>query len=166
MTALRYYGGLELDAILVHSMGGAAPAVQVNEQHNVDPTASFPSVAILDGDQGDKIDPTRRVFSLPGGVAPEAHVLDVVQADIDRLAARLTVSMQLPSSAQERVKRVVSERARTNRDRHVIFEQIGEDLDFTAGTVVAAAFLALWAQERESEVRDLVDAFGVLVPGR
>jgi hypothetical protein len=68
------------------------------------------------------------------------------------------------TSAQERVKKVVRERARTNRDRHVIFEQIGEDLDFTAGMIVASAFLAIWAQERPEEVAALVSNFSNLVP--
>jgi hypothetical protein len=72
--------------------------------------------------------------------------------------------MQLPTSAQERVKQVVRDRALTNRDRHTVFEQIGEDLDFTAGMVVASAFLAVWAQERPYEVTALVANFEDLAP--
>ncbi len=158
-TALRYYGGLELDSILVHSMGGASPAVSVNIQHNLDPTSRFPSLAVLDGDQRGSVDAAKRIFALPGHGTPEAHVFDVVHDDIEALAARLAVSMQLPTSAQERVKSVVRSRALTNRDRHIIFEQIGEDLDFTAGATVAAAFLALWAQTRPNEVTELIDSF-------
>jgi len=48
-TALRYHGGLEIDAVKVHGMGGAGPAMKVNEQHNLDPTAAFPSVCLVDG---------------------------------------------------------------------------------------------------------------------
>jgi hypothetical protein len=44
-TALRYHGGFELDAVKVHGMGGADPAIKVNEHHNVDPTSSFPRSA-------------------------------------------------------------------------------------------------------------------------
>jgi predicted ATPase len=163
-TALRYYGGLELDAILVHGMGGEAPAVAVNRQHNLDPTSRFPSVAVLDGDMSDLADTAERVFALPSTVAPESHVFETVYSSIDTLAARLTVSMQLPASMQERVKRVVKARALTNRDRHTIFEQIGVDLDFTAGGVVAAAFLALWAQERDEELHALLDNFSADLP--
>jgi hypothetical protein len=46
----------------------------------------------------------------------------------------------------------------------VVFEQIGEDLDFTAGLIVASAFLAIWAQEYPEEVRGLVDQFASLLP--
>jgi len=164
--ALRYYGDLELDAILVHGMGGAQPAAKVNEQHNLDPTSHFPSVCVVDGDKSDMRNTVKRIYALPGNGAPEGHVFDVVHSEIERLAARLTVSMQLPTSMQERVKQVVVTRAMTNRDRHTIFEQVGEDLDFTAGGVVAAAFLALWAQERDSEVRELVEGFREYLPMR
>jgi energy-coupling factor transporter ATP-binding protein EcfA2 len=166
MTALRYHGGIELDAVKIHGMGGDGPARQVNEQHNLDPTSSFPSIAVLDGDARERVDHTKRVYALPGHGAPEAHVFDAVLERLDTVAARLTVAMQLPTTAQERVKQVVRDRALTNRDRHIIFEQIGEDLDFTAGMVVASAFLAIWAQEREEEVRELVEPFIDLAPER
>lgn len=165
-TALRYHGGIEIDAVKIHGMGGADPAIKVNDQHNVDPTASFPSVCLIDADQADKADSARRIFPLPGSGDPEAHAFDVVLDRLDHVAARLTVSLQLPTSAQERVKKVVRERALTNRDRHSVFEQIGEDLDFTAGLVVASAFLAIWAQERPDEVTALVSNFSDLVPKR
>lgn len=165
-TALRYYRGIELDAVLVHRMGGEGPAIKVNEQHNLDPTARFPSVCVLDGDQAGKCDPAKGIFAFPGTGMPEAHIFDVVHSDIERLAARLAVSLQLPSSAQERVKAVVLERGLTNRDRHNVFQQIGDDLDFTAASVVGSAFLAIWAQERDSEVRTLVDGFAEHLPLR
>jgi energy-coupling factor transporter ATP-binding protein EcfA2 len=163
-TALRYHGGIEIDAVKVHGMGGADPAIKVNHQHNVDPTSSFPSVCFIDADQAGKANPAQRIFALPGDAEPEAHVFDVVHNRIDHVAARLAVSMQLPTSAQERVKQVVRERALTNRDRHTVFEQIGEDLDFTAGMIVASAFLAVWAQERPHEVKALVSDLGDLAP--
>jgi len=165
-TALRYHGGIELDAIKVHGMGGADPAIKVNEQHNLDPTSKFPSVCLIDADQADKADTDRGIFVLPGQSDPEDHVFDVVYGRLDDVAARLTVSIQLPSSSQERVKQVVRKRALTNRDRHVVFEQIGEDLDFTAGMVVASAFLAIWAQESPEEIDALVANFKELVPFR
>jgi hypothetical protein len=90
--------------------------------------------------------------------------LDKVAERLDELAARLTVSMQLPSGRQEDVKRIVRERMRTNRDRHVIFRQIGDDLDFTSEFVVMSAFLSVWAQEYSDEVRALVDQFGDDMP--
>lgn len=165
-TALRYYGGVELAAIKVHRMGGAGPAIKVNEQHNLDPTVTFPSVCILDGDKADSADPSKGIYLLPGDADPEAHVLARVLERIDVLAAKLTVSMQLPTNQQERVKTVVRQRAITNRDVHTIWEQIGEDLDFTASYTVATAFLSIWAQEYPDDVHRIIDQFKGLVPKR
>jgi predicted ATPase len=162
--AMRYHGGIDVPAVRVHAMGGAEPAIQVNVQHNADPTSKFPSICLVDGDARNREDSARRVWALPGNTPPEAHVLEYVLTNLDSLAARLTVSMQLPANLQERVKTVVRERARTNRDRHVIFEQIGEDLDFTAGLTVSNAFLALWAQENADEIQALFAPFHDLVP--
>jgi hypothetical protein len=65
--------------------------------------------------------------------------------------------MQLPSGQQDRVGAVVRERSLTNRDRHIIYQQVGDDLDFhSAGMIVASAFLAVWAQEYPDEVTSLV----------
>jgi energy-coupling factor transporter ATP-binding protein EcfA2 len=165
-TALRYCGDVELDAIKIHGMGGAVPAMKVNEQHNLDPTAPFPSICLLDGDQGSFIDPDKAIYALPGITSPEAHVFSRVLERIDAVAGRLTVSMQLPFAQQDRVKAVVRERAVTNRDKHVIWEQIGESLDFTSSYTVATAFLAVWAQEFPDEAREMVDQFQPLVPKR
>jgi hypothetical protein len=45
-----------------------------------------------------------------------------------------------------------------------VFEQTGEDLDFTAGLIVSNAFLAIWAKERPGEVTALVSNFSDLAP--
>lgn len=162
-TALRH-SGVELSAVKIHRMGGAEPARKVNEQHNLDPTSTFPSICVLDGDQGDRQDSEKKVFVLPGESHPERHVLDRVVGVLDKVAALLTVSMQLPPSLQERVKNVVRARVLTNYDVHVVFEQIGTDLDFTAGQTVATAFLSVWAQEFPGEVEELIAPFKELLP--
>jgi hypothetical protein len=109
-------------------------------------------------------DDARKIFHLPGDGAPETYVYDRVLENIDAVAARLTVSMQLPSARQEDVKRVVRSRILTNRDRHLIYQQVGDDLDFTAAFVVAGAFLAIWAQDHPQEVADLLAPFDHLIP--
>lgn len=163
-TALRYSSGVELSAIKIHGMGGASPAISVNEQHNLDPTSIFPSICLLDGDKPNYASNDKKIYLLPGSGHPEQHILDRVVGKLDTVAARLTVSMQLPAGQQERVKAVVKTRALTNHDVHVIWEQIGEDLDFTAGQIVATAFLAIWAQEFPDEVEQLVAPFQGLLP--
>jgi predicted ATPase len=159
-TALRY-AKADLRAISIHGMGGHDPAIRINAHHNADPTRTFDSVAIIDGDQRALANDAARIFVFPGDDDPEAHVFDVVHRELDTLAARLTVGLNLPVSEQTRVKDIVNERALTNGDRHIIFAQIGEDLDFTSELVVQNAFLALWAQVRPQEVLDLVSPFRV-----
>jgi energy-coupling factor transporter ATP-binding protein EcfA2 len=165
VTALRY-GGAEMDAVKVHAMGGYGPAMTVNEQHNHDPTATFRSVCLLDGDQRDKADPDARVFALPGDQPPESHVFQKIMDSLDSEAARLAVSMQLPSGNQDRVKEAVRQCALTNRDRHLIFGQIGDTLDFTAEETVENAFLAIWAQTNPDEVAELLSGFRDKLPLR
>lgn len=165
ITALRY-GGIEMDAVKVHAMGGWGPAITVNEQHNQDPTATFKSVCLLDGDQRGKADETSRIFALPGDQSPEAHVFQRVFDRLDNEAARLAVSMQLPSGSQERVKDAVRQCLLTNRDRHLIFGQIGDLLDFTAEETVENAFLAIWAQTNRDEVDELLAGFIDELPRR
>lgn len=163
-TALRYYGGLMLDAINIHGMGGHGPAMKVNEQHNLDPTSSFPSVCLVDGDKQEFVDEAKSIYALPGDCAPEAYIFDQVMAKIETAVAKLTVAMLLPIEQQEKVKAVLKEKALTNQDRHVIYAQIGEALDFTSGSVVAGAFRTIWAQEYPEEVRSFVGAFANSVP--
>ncbi|MGW5822475.1 AAA family ATPase [Streptomyces noursei] len=166
LTALRSHGGIELDEVKVHAMGGHDPAIKVNTHHNIDPTATYPSICILDGDQAERANPDKGIFTLPGSGYPEAHVLERVLDCLDEEAGRLAVALHLGLHAQERVKKVVTERALTNWDRHTIWEQIGGDLDFTSGHIVKSAFLTTWAQKFPEEVKNLVEAIGDKLPRR
>ncbi|GAA0553556.1 hypothetical protein GCM10009546_14530 [Actinomadura livida] len=165
-TALRSHGGIELDEIKVHAMGGADPAIKVNAQHNIDPTCTYPSICILDGDQSERANPDKGIFTLPGASSPEAHVLNRVLDCLDEEAGRLAVALHLGLHDQERVKKVVKERALTNWDRHMVWEQIGGDLDFTSGHIVKSAFLTIWAHKFPGEVEALVEAIGGGLPRR
>ena len=162
-TALRY-SKAELRAIKIHGMGGHDPAIKVNVQHNNDPTRSFESVALVDGDQQSLVDPDKKIFALPSATYPEAHVFETVLANLDTVVARLTVGLNLPPSEQSRVKKAIEERGHTNRDRHIIYAQIGEDLDFTSELVVQNAFLAQWAQLRPAEIESMFAPFLTMIP--
>lgn len=166
LTALRSHGGIELDEVKVHAMGGHDPAIKVNTHHNIDPTATYPSICILDGDQDERANPDKGIFTLPGSSYPEAHVLERVLDCLDEEAGRLAFALHLDLHDQERVKKVVRGRALTNWDRHMIWEQIGGDLDFTSGHIVKGAFLTTWARRFPEEVKALVEAIGDKLPRR
>jgi ABC-type branched-subunit amino acid transport system ATPase component len=154
--ALRYYG-VDISAVVVYGIGGAEQALKVHEARRSDPTRTYESVVYLDGDKPEKSDSDAGVFVFPGSGDPEAHIFEAVLSEMDTVAAKLTAALNLPTSEQERVKKVVNDRALTNLDRHIIFRQIGDDLDLTAELVVANAFIGLWAQIRGGEIRDLLD---------
>lgn len=141
-TALRV-SRVPLDGIKIHGMGGEANARRANEHRNSDPAGNFKSVCVLDGDQTPE--PSNRVFTLPGGMSPEAYVFDFVHSQLNQNAARLAIALGLPYTDQTRVREVVEQRAVTNQDRHIIFSQIGEDLGYLAETYVQQAFLNEWA---------------------
>lgn len=162
-TALRYFGA-DLGGVAIHGLGGAEQAVKVHAVHNGDPTRGYDSVTIVDGDKAALVDPAAMIFAFPGTGDPEAHVFDVVLADLDAIAAKLTAALNLPVSGQERVKTVIRERGLTNHDRHIIYSQIGEDLDLTAELTVQNAFLAQWAQLRPAEVEALFAPFAARLP--
>jgi hypothetical protein len=144
-------------------MGGFGSAIKVNEQRNLDPARTFPSVAVLDGDQAGRVDPAARVYALPGDTYPEAHVFEYVHAHLDSLAAKLAVMLGFTVADQESVKAVIQRIALTNQDRHYVFEQVGEELQFTAALVVKNAFISLWAQE-SGEALPIVQPFMDLLP--
>lgn len=151
-VAIRYVSDLSADGIEVHGMGGWEPAMSVHLQHSKNPTIGFPSVCILDGDQRDRTDEEKGVFSFPGDTAPEVHVISRIIEVLDAEASRLTLSLQLPSARQDEVKDVIRRTNISTRDRHLFFQQVGDELDFTAAQVVQNAFLAIWAQRFPDEV--------------
>lgn len=165
----------EFAGIEIHSLGGAAPARDHTRFHNANPLRRFRAAALLDGDKRteegygsreitDPSDmaetpPERRADVLygPGDGHPEATVFEDIHGSLDAigtLLGKLTLALQLDTPMQSRVRASIEERRRTNRDIHLIFGQIGEDLDFLAESLVQRAFLSTWANtlDRKSVV--------------
>jgi len=153
--ALRYHGGVALDAVTIHAMAGDAAAVKVNEFHNLSPVRRFPSVCIIDGDSRQTESEGKAVYRLPGE-GPETYIYHRVLDRIDECAAKLAVALQLPIETQSKVSEVVRSVANTNRDPHVIFSQVGEKLGLISEHVVQGAFLAMWAQMYPDEVQQIL----------
>ncbi|MEV0199090.1 AAA family ATPase [Nonomuraea sp. NPDC050691] len=151
-VVMRYANDLSADGIEVHGMGGWEPAISVHVQHSKNPSVGFPSICILDGDQHDRADAGKGIFAFPGDTAPEVHVISRILDVLDAEASRLALSLQLPTSMQDRVKQVIRKINATIRDRHLFFQQVGDELDYTAAQVVQDAFLAIWAQRFPEEV--------------
>jgi hypothetical protein len=88
------------------------------------------------------------IIYTPGDSDPEEVIFGDVLQNLDiigNLVGKLTLAMQLDTPMQARVRAAIEDRAKTNRDRHLIFGQIGEDLDFLSETLVQRAFITTWA---------------------
>ncbi|MGM7646766.1 ATP-dependent nuclease [Nocardia sp. JW2] len=162
--ALRMHGGIEISTIQIHAMNGAGTAKQTTLHHNSVPTTRQPAVCFLDGDRSDDADPERRIHILPGSSDPEATIFMDVFGRLDALAAKLTRSLRLPLADQKRVTSVIRQRSLTNHDIHLIWQQIGDDLDFLSGHDVAQAFLAVWAEEFPDQIAALIDTISDVLP--
>jgi energy-coupling factor transporter ATP-binding protein EcfA2 len=173
-VTLRAYGqrlGVDRSSIKIHALGGAAPARDHTRFHNSNPTRSFPAVCLLDGDKRTENGYEPRVVSVnqpgqtqgvgadiiygPGETDPEAVVFEQIRLNLDEignLLGKLTLALQLDTPMQARVRASIIERSSTNWDRHLIYAQIGEDLDFLSESLVQRAFITTWAYAFPAEV--------------
>jgi hypothetical protein len=138
-------------------------AVKVSKHHNIDPSARFPSAVYIDGDSRQSESDEDHVFRLPGE-SPESYIFRKVLDRIEEAAGKLAVALHLPFEAQEKVAEVVRNVNLTNRDPHLLFSQVGENLGLIAERIVRSAFLSLWAQLYPSEVSDIIEKIHELLP--
>lgn len=184
-VTLRSYGqqtGLKVDrsGIEIHSLEGASQARNHTRYHNSNPTKKFHAVAMLDGDKrtesgyepkpvpGYPVDAkvSDTVFN-PGESSPENHIFQRILENLDSnstLVAKLTLALTLDTSVQQSVRDSIESRAFTNRDRHLIFAQIGEDLGFLSESVVQRAFVVTWANAFPEDVAEIWDPCRDLIP--
>lgn len=178
-VTLRSYSqakNYEFAGIEIHSLGGAAPARDHTRFHNRNPVRKFRAVALLDGDKRaedgysaeqitdpsdtDETPATSRadIVYCAGDGHPEAAVFEDIHDNLDtigNLLGKLTIALQLDTPMQSRVRESIEERHSTNRDVHVIFAQIGEDLDFLSESLVQRAFLSTWANTFPDKVAEV-----------
>ncbi|MGW2044863.1 ATP-dependent nuclease [Streptomyces sp. NPDC001858] len=177
--------GLDRSGIEIHKLGGAAPARDHTRFHNASPARRFFAVALLDGDKRkeDGFAPKRVTISapenepqffsdlsfIPGESDPEELIIDRILTglkEIPTLLGKLTISLHLDSFMQEQVRQSVVQRSYTNGDRHNIFRQIGEDLDFLSEELVQRAFITTWAYAYADDVNEMWDPIRPLLAKR
>jgi predicted ATPase len=162
-AVLRHRGGIALDAIQVHPMLGDGIAVQVNRHHNRDPSATFPSVCLIDGDSRQQESAADRVFRLPGQ-SPEAFVFDKVLEKFPEAGGVLTVRLLQPFSNSDRIGAALESIRRTNRDPHLLFSQVGHALGLIPESTVREAFVNTWAEYYPSAVEGLLGPIATALP--
>lgn len=164
---------IDRSGIEIHKLGGAASARDHTRFHNSSPARRFFAIALLDGDKrnepgfepqaielpegalSDDAPKTADIVYIPGEDSPEAYIIDRILEgfeSVPNLLGKLTISLHLDTFMQQRVREAVVHRAYTNHDRHNIFAQIGEDLDFLSEELVQSAFITTWSYAYPDDV--------------
>ncbi|KIX58557.1 AAA family ATPase [Burkholderia pseudomallei] len=155
---LRETLGEDYDQIEVHAVRGDGNAVATHQSHIRNPSINFRSLCVIDGDSQQADNADEGIIRLPGR-QPEQTVFDAIRARLSQDLALLTVSCQRAPEVQERVAAVIESIANTNRDPHLLFNQVGIAIGFVPEVIVRGAFLSLWVRAN----RDFCDRLTVLV---
>ncbi|WP_420466589.1 ATP-dependent nuclease [Panacagrimonas sp.] len=153
-TVFRETLGADYDQVEVHAVQGDGNAVSIHRGHMGNPSVTFKSLCVLDGDSAQHEDLNAGIVRLPGA-QPELAVFNGIRDRLDQDLAILTVSCQRPPEAQELVRKSIEEVASTNRDPHLVFNQIGIKIGFVSEPIVRGAFLALWVRANQAFCEDL-----------
>ena len=150
-SVIREFLADSYDQIEVHAVSGDGNAVRIHKNRLNDPSSKHRSLCLIDGDSQQRDNESLGIFRLPGN-QPEFQVFTDVYSDLSQNIALLTVSLQLPPAKQDFVKQIISEVASTNRDPHLIFNQIGIKLGFIPEEIVKGAFVNLWIRDHQTEL--------------
>jgi hypothetical protein len=146
----------DIDQIEVHSVSGDGTAVKTHLGHISNPAIKFKSLCVIDGDSKQSEDSTKGVVRLPGK-QPELSVFEFVTGRLTSDLAILTVSLQLAPEAQENIRKILAEVSCTNRDPHLLFNQIGIAAGFIPEPIVRGAFLSLWVRNNMDFCKTLTE---------
>ena len=161
-TILRETLGADYDQIEVHAVHGDGNAVATHRSHMSNPAVRFKSLCIIDGDSQQCEDRDGGVIRLPG-TQPELAVFECIRNRLDRDLAVLTVSCQRAPEAQDLVNQVLEQVASSNRDPHLLFNQVGIKIGFIPEATVRGAFLALWVRANPDFCADLANEARALI---
>lgn len=148
--------GAAWEAIEVHAVAGDGTAVKINRHHNQDPSSRFPSICLIDGDSRQSEDASSNVFRLPGGM-PEAFIFDRVMDVASSEGGRLTMRLHQNFADSEQVLARLRQIRATNRDAHVIYQQVAEALGFLSEDVVRGAFFKTWIDAYPDEANAVLE---------
>jgi hypothetical protein len=140
------------EEIGVYPVSGDGAALALHTSHSRNPALVnlISSICILDGNSSRNQDIASGIIKLPGSV-PESEVFDYVRANIHTEAMKLAIALHLPPESDARVQQVVESVGLSNRDPHLLFNQIGQSLGFIPAAIVTSAFVALWIAGNRDE---------------
>ena len=152
---LREHLASDYEQIEVHAVAGDGNAVKIHNSHVANPAISFQSLCIIDGDSQQTEDKDSGIIRLPGS-QPETEVFNNIYIRLDDNLAILTVSCHLGHEKQRFFRKSIEEINSTNRDPHLIFNQLGIRIGYIPENIVCSAFLVLWVRQNEEFCQILV----------
>ncbi len=153
---LREKLGEDYQQLEVYAVAGDGNAVTTHISHNNNPSRTFGSLCVIDGDSRQNDDTDAGILRLPGQ-QPELAVYEDMFSRLDNQIALLTVSCQRSPESQDMVKKCVEEVLLTNRDSHLLFNQVGIKIGFVSEIIVCGAFLSLWIRNNSEFCDFLVE---------
>lgn len=148
------------EEIGIYALSGDGRAYGVHKGHRDNPAFSaIKSLCILDGDSSKPENLAEEVLKLPGEV-PESVVYDYVRDNIDTLAMRLAIALHLPPEKEATVRQAVLDVSLSNRDPHLLFNQVGQKLGFISEAIVTSAFVSLWVGGNDGEAKRVAEFIG------
>jgi AAA15 family ATPase/GTPase len=144
-----------IDEVGIYAVAGDGNAVKTHTGHMLNPAISFHSLCFIDGDSKQKEDASKGIYRLPG-LSPESTIFDSVLSNLNSNIALLTIACQRSISKQDEVAEKIKQVSHTNRDPHLLFNQIGLKIGFVSEPIVRGAFLSVWIQENQTEVEKIV----------
>jgi len=151
LAIIRERVGDAVDEIGIYAVGGDGNATRTHTSHLANPSITFRSLCFIDGDSKQKESSAEGIFRMPGDV-PETTIFNGVLQNLKNNIAMLTIACQRPIARQSEVEKAIQAVSQTNRDPHLLFVQVGQQLGFLPEAIVRGAFLAIWIQENESQV--------------
>lgn len=159
---LRSLPGVAMEAVSVHAMGGDGRAVEVQRVRQLDPSISQPSVCLIDGDSKKPDSETSSIYRLPGE-SPEYYIYDKVMEKLDEISGELAAALCLYEE-EATVAEIVRSVRNTNRDEHLLYSQVGNQLQSISEERVRQAFISLWVRTFKDEVQAIRQPFLDKIP--
>ncbi len=143
-----------IEEIGIYAVNGEGQAYSVHTGHRSNPALAgkLKSLCILDGDSSKEENIEAGVIKLPGA-NPESVVFNYVRSDISTLGMKMAVALHISPEKEIRVREIIEEVSRTNRDPHLLFNQMGQRIGFTSEKIVSSAFIVQWMDGNKDEVK-------------
>jgi AAA15 family ATPase/GTPase len=147
-----------MDEVGVYAVSGDGQAYSIHQSHRKNPAVAktLKSVCVLDGDSTKAEDLAAGVLKL-AGTKPEHVIFNYVRHHIEQLSMQLAVALHLSTERESAVRRVVEEVSLSNRDPHLLFNQVGQRSGLIPAKIVSSAFIGLWLAGNKIEANRVSD---------